>query len=315
MKEVSPKVYILVACKKLRKSEGNMDPYQVLGVSRNATDEDIKKAYRKLSRKYHPDANVNNPNKAQAEEQFKRVQQAYKQVMDERNGTSYQSGSGSYSQGSYGHGSAGQGSSQGYAGYGGYGGSTGGAGSQGGYSQGGYSQGQNTSGGGYSGWGGFGPFGFGGFGGYNGGYGYNTQNEAAKWGSDDVSTRLKGAYNYVASRNYSQAVNVLNGINTRDARWYYVSALANNGLGNQALALEHAGKAVQMDPNNMTYKQVYSQLQGSGNWYENRGQGYGRNMRFNRGCCVICLAAATASTLCRIFSHTHGVYGPGVFCC
>ena len=72
-----------------------MDPYQVLGVSRNATDEDIKKAYRKLSRKYHPDANVNNPNKAQAEEQFKRVQQAYKQVMDERNGTSYQNGSGS----------------------------------------------------------------------------------------------------------------------------------------------------------------------------------------------------------------------------
>ena len=44
------------------------DPYSVLGVSRDATDEEIKKAYRTLSRKYHPDANINNPNKDKAEE-------------------------------------------------------------------------------------------------------------------------------------------------------------------------------------------------------------------------------------------------------
>ena len=50
------------------------DPYKILGVSRDASDEEIKKAYRALSRKYHPDANINNPNKAQAEEMFKTVQ-------------------------------------------------------------------------------------------------------------------------------------------------------------------------------------------------------------------------------------------------
>ena len=60
------------------------DPYEVLGVSRDASTEEIKKAYRRLSRKYHPDANINNPNKDQAEKKFKQVQQAYKQIMDEK---------------------------------------------------------------------------------------------------------------------------------------------------------------------------------------------------------------------------------------
>ena len=60
------------------------DPYSILGVDRNATDEEIKKAYRTLSRKYHPDANINNPHKDEAEAKFKEVQQAYQQIMDER---------------------------------------------------------------------------------------------------------------------------------------------------------------------------------------------------------------------------------------
>lgn len=61
-----------------------LDPYRVLGVSRDASMDDIKKAYRKLSRQYHPDANINNPNREQAEEKFKHIQEAYNQIVTQR---------------------------------------------------------------------------------------------------------------------------------------------------------------------------------------------------------------------------------------
>ena len=58
------------------------DPYQILGVSPSATDDEIKKAYRKLSKMYHPDMNINNPNKEETTKKFKEVQNAYDQIMD-----------------------------------------------------------------------------------------------------------------------------------------------------------------------------------------------------------------------------------------
>ena len=68
------------------------NPYEVLGISPSATDEEVKKAYRELSRKYHPDSYVNNPLAELAEEKFKEVQQAYEQIMKQRqNGGGYSS--------------------------------------------------------------------------------------------------------------------------------------------------------------------------------------------------------------------------------
>ena len=82
-----------------------MNPYQVLGISPGASDDEIKKAYRALSRKYHPDANINNPNKAQAEEKFKEVQQAYDQIMKEKQSGGSFGGSYGYNTSSAGGGS------------------------------------------------------------------------------------------------------------------------------------------------------------------------------------------------------------------
>ena len=77
------------------------DPYKILGVSPNASDDEIKKAYRELSRKYHPDANSGNPLADLAEEKFKEVQTAYSRIMDMRSGKSadgYSRGTQGYSQ-------------------------------------------------------------------------------------------------------------------------------------------------------------------------------------------------------------------------
>lgn len=81
------------------------NPYNILGVSQDASDDEIKKAYRKLSRKYHPDANVNNPNKDMAEEKFKEVQKAYQDIMKMRSGD-YTGGGNDYYGGSYGSGNS-----------------------------------------------------------------------------------------------------------------------------------------------------------------------------------------------------------------
>lgn len=67
------------------------DPYEVLGLQRGASKDEVKSAYRKLAKKYHPDMNENNPLQDLAEEKFKEIQWAYDQIMNGNSSGSYES--------------------------------------------------------------------------------------------------------------------------------------------------------------------------------------------------------------------------------
>lgn len=223
------------------------DPYQVLGVPQNATEEEIKKAYRKMSRIYHPDANINNPNKEQAEEKFKEIQQAYQQIMQEREGGA----SGSYS----------------YGQTGGYGGSYGG--------------GFDDI---------FGDF-FGGFGRY-GQAQRRTYGQSSEQETDAYTIHMRAAANYINSRHFREALNVLNDIPEHTAAWYYYSSMANQGLGNNAAAMEQAQKAAEMEPQNTEYQNWKNRMQAGDSWYTGRQTQYGGMPMTDGGgfCWRFCLA-------------------------
>lgn len=71
------------------------DPYSVLGVSRDASTDQVKKVYRDLARKYHPDNYVGNELADLAQEKMKEINEAYDQIMREREGGASSGGSGS----------------------------------------------------------------------------------------------------------------------------------------------------------------------------------------------------------------------------
>ena len=71
-----------------------MDPYKVLGVTPQTSDDDVKRAYRELARKYHPDNYINNPLADLAEARMKEINEAYDMIMNERAGKSSSGASG-----------------------------------------------------------------------------------------------------------------------------------------------------------------------------------------------------------------------------
>ena len=187
------------------------NPYSVLGIAPSASNDEVKKAYRELSRKYHPDTYIDNPLSDLAEEKFKEVQEAYEQIMKDRE-NGYGSSGASYSQGS---------------------------------------------------------------------------------GAD--SAQLSAVANYLNNSRYQEALQVLSGISNRTARWYYYSALANAGIGNNVVAKEHAAQAVNMEPNNRDYNNLLNQFQ----WQTQRYQSNYGNMSNRYGTGNFCCDLWCADSLCE----------------
>ena len=189
------------------------DPYKVLGVSPEATDDEIKQAYRRLAKKYHPDLN---PGDQEAARKMQEVNAAYEQIKNPEKAQQSAGNTGSY----------------------------------GGYPD---------------GYGEYDPFGFGGFGGY-------SQRRSSENYGDQYQ---RSAYQYIRYGRYSEALNALQNCGSRDARWYYLSALANDGLGNQVTALEHIKRAVSMEPDNMEYLSALEQIENGGSFYRQHTGNFG----------------------------------------
>jgi molecular chaperone DnaJ len=183
------------------------NPYKILEVSPNASNEEIKKAYRELSRKYHPDSYINNPLADLAEEKFKEVQEAYEQIMKEREG------------------------------------------------------------------------------GYNNAGASNYYQESNSGSSGDDPIELNVVVNYINTRRYRDALNILSGISQRTARWYYYSAISNAGIGNNIMAMEHAQQAVNMEPGNREYRDLLNQMQWQSQRYQNTRYNTGTNFGSGNLCC------------------------------
>lgn len=107
------------------------DYYEVLGISRDADDKEIKRAYRKLAKKYHPDTN---PGNVQAEQRFKEVTEAYNVLSDEKKRKLYdQFGFAAFEEGAADGGAYGGSSGSGFSGFNGFGGFSGFRGDSGNY--------------------------------------------------------------------------------------------------------------------------------------------------------------------------------------
>lgn len=269
------------------------DPYEVLGLSPGATDDEIKAAYRKLAKKYHPDLNGGS---AQAEAKMKEVNEAYNILIKHKNQSSYGGASSSGSSGGYG-GGAGYGPyGGGYGGYGGYGGSSsGGSGSYGGYGG-----GQNQSGG-------YGGFDFGGFdfGDLFGG-GSHRNYQTTDYTENDPE--LKTAASAVLSGRYQDALTLLKAVGHRRAAWYYWSARANMGLGNRIAALNDARTAVNMAPDEPAFRELLAQLNAGGQTYGQRSTQGG----YSSYCCSNpCMTLCVVNMLCNCCCGARGYYG----CC
>ena len=315
-----------------------LDPYLVLGVGKYDDDQTVKKAYRQLSKQYHPDNNLNNPNKDAAEETFKRIQQAYEQIMHERSlgiggpndlrreRQEERTASSGNSQSTYGQWGSTRtaekerntntsgfwnnsafnenANNNNNNAYNTYNNANNNNNNNFWNNTGGYYSGGNQ---GYQGNGGAG-----GNGGYYSGYRQNNNRSSFSSGSSNYyygneQENVDGILNNVAeklnSRNFFEAWDILNSMQQRNDVWYYYSAIANLGLGNSITALSHARTAKAMCPR-PEYDEFINGIQNGTLHYQGRSDMFVPQKANGKNTCV---KVAVAMVFINIFCSSGSV--------
>lgn len=166
-----------------------------------------------------------------------------------------------------------------------------------------YGQQQNQPGGSYT-YRGDDPFGGFDFGGFNDIFseifGQAWEQQQRQGQGQSGASALWQARLYIQARQYGNALQLLARIPERDAGWYYLSALANAGIGNRVTALNHAQEAASMEPGNAEYRQLLGRFQQGSFTYWQTGQNQGFDMqRMSRGILQIMLAQLACLFCCR----------------
>lgn len=261
------------------------NPYDILGVSRDASLDEVKRAYRKKARENHPDLNPDDP---KAEERMNKVNEAYDRIANPEKYAASDARRRGY----------GAPYSPGYNGYGSPRGDSGSNTGPGGYSQrpqGGYQQPGDDA--------------------YTwttiniddlfGGNWANTSQSIHPEANASDSVEIKQAISYINASNWKGAIDLLQKIPSsgRNARWHYLFALANNGAGNVVAANDNIRKARQLDPNNADYVHAQQHFVRGARDYEAAGQGRGFTsfgIDPNWLCCCMCMAPTCMSYISRI---------------